>query len=275
MNLIYYKADIGNFGDDLNPWLWEKIFGDFSEYQECVDFYGIGSILDSRFESENRKIIFGSGIRDFLFNPQLNENTDVRFVRGPISAKVFGNCNYITDAAYCLGLLERKKAKKKYSLAYMPYFRHVPFFNWGLFEKYSGIKVIIPTNSVEQVLQEIDESEQLLTSAMHGAIVADIYRVPWMRVKLSSMGSESSIVSELKWCDWYKSLNFEEINSLTFGFTFNYQTNNKLKDFIKGILLAYKLKKFAYHLSADDIYKERLEMLQEQISSMKENYLKR
>ena len=28
MKLYYYKAPLGNFGDDLNPWLWPRLLPD-------------------------------------------------------------------------------------------------------------------------------------------------------------------------------------------------------------------------------------------------------
>ena len=42
MELFYFKSEKGNFGDDLNPWLWGEIFGDLSKYQCDIDFIGIG-----------------------------------------------------------------------------------------------------------------------------------------------------------------------------------------------------------------------------------------
>ena len=48
MNLTYFKADIGNFGDDLNLWLWPQLLGSFDEYPANLYFVGIGSILDHR-----------------------------------------------------------------------------------------------------------------------------------------------------------------------------------------------------------------------------------
>lgn len=271
MNLIYWKSDIGNFGDDLNPWLWERIFGDFSKYTNDIDFVGIGSQLDTPFENERRKIIFGAGIRDFLFNPKLDK-LDIRFVRGPYSAKVFNNCRYITDAAYCLALLEKKEYKKKYNVSYMPYFRHVPFFDWTFFEKWSGIKVILPTNPVEQIIQEINESRNLLTSAMHGAIVADIYRVPWMRVKYSEFLGESLLTSELKWADWLQSMDLTKTETHTLGFTLNYKSNSKLNDIVKTKILINKFKHSHFILTDQSVFDSKICQLAEQVEFIKEKY---
>lgn len=42
---------------------------------------------------------------------------------------------------------------------------------------------------------------------MHGAILADILRVPWHRFIMSTPFSEGSMVSEFKWNDWLYSIN--------------------------------------------------------------------
>jgi succinoglycan biosynthesis protein ExoV len=74
MKVIYYQDPLGNFGDELNRWLWPQIFGraitGFGHHgvetraennAEDLLFYGIGTILDDRIPEQPEKIIFGSG----------------------------------------------------------------------------------------------------------------------------------------------------------------------------------------------------------------------
>ncbi|WP_165043410.1 polysaccharide pyruvyl transferase family protein [Dysgonomonas sp. ZJ709] len=274
MNLIYWKSDIGNLGDDLNPWLWERIFGDFSNYSDDYDFVAIGSILTNKIEDDRKKIIFGSGIRDFLYNPNFQNGSDVRFVRGPVSSKVFNNAPYITDAAYCLGLLEKEVYEKKYETSYIPYFRQVHTFDWKSFEKWSGMKVILPTNPIEQVIKEINESKNIIASAMHGAILADIYRIPWIRARFSSLVGESTMISELKWFDWHKSIGIDDLRPITFGFTINYKSKNFLSDFTKGMMMINKFKKAHYFLSDQSLFEKKINELKDQVEYIKDRYIK-
>jgi len=273
VNLIYFKSDIGNFGDDLNPWLWNKIFGDFENYNSDVDFVGIGSILDNRiFENrENKKVIFGSGVRDFDFRINEYENVDIRFVRGPISSRLT-NSDFITDAAYALRQVETENVLKKYKISYIPYFRNYYNFNWRLFEKILGIHVINPCEDIEKVIGEIKSSETILTTAMHGAILADLFRIPWMRVKFTKNGNETNLTSELKWNDWLMSVGLKNINTHYLDFDLNYIVGKKK--------LAYNLlqfyRKFKYNdfiLSKDDKIAEIDERICKEISEVKDIYL--
>jgi len=276
MNLFFYNAIDGNFGDDLNPWLWSKLLGDFNNYKD-VDFVGIGSILDERInKGKNKKIIFGAGIRDLIFSPR--GNFDVRFVRGPLSSKVFGNSNYITDSAYCLALLEKKylNIKKQYDCSIIPYFRHRKIINWKLFEKITGIHVIFPDSDVEGVIEEIGKSEKIICGAMHGAIIADVLRVPWKRLRFGTHGSESYFTSEIKWHDWlysmeiYSPIEVININRKLFEYS---KTGNKISSLILFIDSIKKIRNNNnFYLSNEIVFKEKIELLAIEIEKFKIDY---
>jgi len=271
MNIIYFKSDIGNFGDDLNPWLWEQLFGDFSSYKKDLDFIGIGSILDTRINSDNAKLVFGSGVRDFDFDINEISNLEISFVRGPISSRLTNNSNYITDAAYALRLLPQKNYTKKYKTSIIPYFRHAYQFNWKLFEKFTGIHVIMPTQPVEKVIEEINQSENILAVAMHGAILADIYRVPWMRVKFSKHGHESALTSELKWNDWLRSIDIKDPSIHSFDFNFN-QELSKPKQWFALVMMRLKFKNNRFILSSDKVVKTIDKKMKEAVDQFKTKY---
>lgn len=273
MNIIYFKSDIGNFGDDLNPWLWKQVLGDFENYRDDLDFIGIGSILDERIKSDNAKVVFGSGVRDFQLDISTISKLDILFVRGPISSVVTRTNTYISDAAYALRLLPKKTYTKKYKLSIVPYFRHANQFNWRMFERITGIHVILPTQEVERVIDEINASEQILASAMHGAILADIYRVPWMRVKFSKHGSESALTSEIKWTDWLLSIDLEKAPTHVFDFTLNHR-KSKLKTFYCILMMRLKFRRNTFINSKDSVINEIDKKIAIQISKFKEKYKK-
>ncbi len=212
MNYVYFKAKQGNFGDDLNGWLWPQFFG--PDNLEDDYFIGIGSILFKESKllkslSNKKKIIFGSGIRP-AYKPFIIDDTwDVQFLRGPLSAGALGNKHeYISDSAYALRLTKGFKqlitTEKKYKISVIPYFHSLKYFDWENLCQKLGYHYISPLSEagVEHTMQEIASSEHIITEAMHGAIVADALRVPWSRFILTTPYTEGQMISEFKWMDW-------------------------------------------------------------------------
>ncbi len=222
MKLIYYKSDIGNFGDDLNMWLWPKLFGDnFFDDSKTACFVGIGSILDEKsnlmkdVQRFSVKHVFGSGVRSINTNLKFDDSYKVAFYRGPYSAlKMEGEAsNYISDGAYGIVFTDFYKKlvsenKKKYEVSFIPYFRSESKVNWEKMCLSNGWNYISPTeNNLELTLKKIAESKYIITEAMHGAILADAFRVPWKRVRFHAHINETEAVSEFKWNDWLSSIN--------------------------------------------------------------------
>ena len=224
MNLIYYKSEKGNFGDDLNLWLWPQIFGEnFLKEDLDIAFFGIGSILieDSKFiEMANQhktKIIFGTGVRSINEHLQLDDSWKLLFVRGPYSSlKITGDIqHYIADGAYYISLLPQYEkylsTPKKYKVSFIPYFQSVDKVDWKSICEEMSWNLILPTDtSVEDFIMEVAASEQVISEAMHGTMIADIMRVPWKRLRFYAHQYEGEKVSEWKWNDWLLSIGISE-----------------------------------------------------------------
>ncbi|MEP7279775.1 MAG: polysaccharide pyruvyl transferase [Bacteroidota bacterium] len=220
MKYVVVKSRRDNFGDDLNGWLWPQIFKDIPENDDSY-FLGIGTILlhnSTIFKGigNAKKIVFGSGFRpsESYKNFKADDLTDIKFLRGPLSAQALNNqYEYITDAAYAIRHLDQfqglKNTEKKYEISVMPYFLSTEFFNWERICRQLGFHYISPLaeKGVAFTLQEIASSRYLITEAMHGAIAADLLRVPWHRFVLSTPHTEGELVSQFKWADWLQSIN--------------------------------------------------------------------
>lgn len=275
MNLIYYKSKIGNFGDDLNELIWDELIPNYAIKKTNVDLVGIGSILDDRLDNSRPKIILGSGIRDFLYTP--NPQTiisELSFVRGPVSAKVM-SLPFITDSAYAYALTKSYKdlatINKKFKISYIPYFEQVHNFDWDLFSKITNFHVIRPTDPIDQVLLEVSQSEKIITSAMHGAIIADIFRIPWLRLKFAKQGNEKSLISELKWTDWQASIYIDNAYEINCDLNLNVQ-NNWVSSGMKSLLIKNKCKYLKFNLSKDEIYHKKIYDLKNHIAKLN-NYI--
>jgi succinoglycan biosynthesis protein ExoV len=205
MLLYYYKDEIGNFGDDLNEWLWPRLFG--KDMQEMFDsetlFLGIGSILDEHVPFEKTKVVLGSGYA-YSSPPKVDEKWHFFSVRGPLTAKTLGIDSKlaITDAAIlCTPFLDLYSGSRG-KISFMPHHRNANL-PWEEICDFHDIQFISPCDGVEVCLKKISESEKLITEAMHGAIIADCMRIPWIPVK--TFGG----INDFKWKDWTLSLEME------------------------------------------------------------------
>ncbi len=220
MYLEYCTTKLGNFGDDLNPWMFPQLMPKaFEDPNDRIAFLGIGTILDQkRVERENlgankANIVFSSGA-GFGAKPQLNSSWHVYCVRGHHTARQLGvgEDKVIADGAYLLRtLINFKNTEKKYKLAFIPHHRSEDYTDWSKICEQSGVQFISMRQPVEQVLQQMLEAETIITEAMHGAIVADALRIPWIPVSYSP-----KFMVE-KWLDFSGALNLDlNVNALPF-----------------------------------------------------------
>ncbi|WP_066220671.1 polysaccharide pyruvyl transferase family protein [Formosa haliotis] len=268
MKLIYYKSDNGNFGDDLNVWLWPQLFGDhfFDTDSDCA-FFGVGSILiaNSKFIDEantfKHKVIFGTGVRSVNESVVLNDSWEVMFLRGPYSSlKLMGDLDhYIADAAYCLALLPKYNSylatPKAYKISFIPYFKSLDKVNWQKICDMLGWHLISPTHlSVEEFILEVAASESVISEAMHGTILADVLRVPWKRCRFYAHVYEGEKVSEWKWNDWLLSIGFSENTFIDATL----KPKKGFKNLLKPMLKFKDLKKVCRRLEHHDTIDFRL-----------------
>ncbi|MBT9097140.1 polysaccharide pyruvyl transferase family protein [Methylovulum psychrotolerans] len=217
MKIVHYQALNGNYGDELNKWLWPKIFTglirgyclhgiEFQQInnQESRLFYGIGTILDDRIPPAPRKIIFGAGT-GYGSPVLIDSQYAISFVRGPLTAKALKiDASYaVTDPAILLrNYIE--PAHKIHRVSFMPHIDSVAASDfWQTICQKLDIHYISPRGQdVEAISSAIAASDLLITEAMHGAIVADTLRVPWVPVC-------SRHINNFKWTDWCLSLGLE------------------------------------------------------------------
>jgi succinoglycan biosynthesis protein ExoV len=90
---------------------------------------------------------------------------------------------------------------RKHDIAFMPHHRSAGGGFWRKACDALGIHYIDPRGfDIERVVRDVSASRLMIAEAMHGAIVADAFRVPWIAV--SSVGE----TNDFKWQDWCGSL---------------------------------------------------------------------
>ncbi len=108
----------------------------------------------------------------------------------------------VTDPAVLVRAIDFQRSPKTRRISYMPHCSSARNVDWSRICERVGLGFIDPQQSVEEVLRGICSTEILITEAMHGAIVADALRTPWLPVA-------SSAILELKWHDWCQSLGLQ------------------------------------------------------------------
>jgi succinoglycan biosynthesis protein ExoV len=204
MRLVHFRGPNGerNFGDELGPWLWARLLGNTFDDNPDEIFLGIGTILNDRVPQARRVFVFGSGVGYGGRPPRLTEDWSIYCVRGPLSADALGigRENAITDPGVLVRLFCPPGASTiAHRFSYMPHWRST-CEDWRSVCAAAGFGYIDPRADVDTVLEAIRTTGVLVTEAMHGAIVADALRIPWIPVK------SSSAVLEFKWQDWCASL---------------------------------------------------------------------
>ena len=203
MQLYYFKGSRPNFGDDLNPWLWPRLLNhDLFNDDDRELFLGIGSILYDSFPNDRKKIVFGSGYGGYTNLPVIDETWEFRFVRGKITAGLLNIDENLAfgDSAILVRSCVAMNGDKKHGISFMPHWESTLYGAWDRVCEAAGIHFIDPCAATEDVLDDIVSSEVLIAEAMHGAIVADALRVPWIPVK------PIQEQHQMKWHDWASAL---------------------------------------------------------------------
>lgn len=203
MKLYYFSDPNGNFGDDLNPWLWPKLIPEINSVEDADSWLvGIGTLLNHRLPATGDLHVMGSGVG---YGDAMRKDTACHFhaVRGFKSAKALGlpNNAVVTDAAVLLravGVPHAGLPREKVGVMFTG--RSLTNYDWESICQRLGYLFISCHWPVDKVLAEIQRCDVLITEAMHGAIVADALRVPWVPVTCSEG------VLRFKWEDWLSSL---------------------------------------------------------------------
>lgn len=209
---LFYATDgRGNFGDDLNQWLWKQLlperFADRSDNWVSV----IGTIIDeAKMPEGDKKIVFSSGFG--MGAPPKNikdKSWDVVCVRGPLTAEILDlpADKAVTDGALLLAALpeyaEPVLEDQRRGVYFMP---HHDAFTWGGWKEaaeQAGVEFLDPRDDSKETIEKIRYAKLVICDAMHSAIVSDTFRTPWVPVRATLN------VNVFKWTDWCCSMGLE------------------------------------------------------------------
>lgn len=217
--IFIQKLDQENYGDLLGKYLVQKISGKQAVWQRANKFYlknwwlplyvTIGSILE---HVGAHCTVWGSGI--ISRNAQVAGATFLA-VRGPLSQQRLLELGYDCPAIYgdpalLLPRYYHPQVDKKYKLGVIPHINDYEEVNeW--YKNDSNIKVInFRTNDVEQTTRELLECESIISSSLHGVIVAHAYNIPAIQVQFSDRIYGDGV----KYHDYYLSVDLETYDAI-------------------------------------------------------------
>jgi succinoglycan biosynthesis protein ExoV len=158
-------------------------------------------------------------------------------------------------------------------IGFMPHHYSARLGDWRLICRDANMQYIDPEHPVETVLHQIQRCKLLITEAMHGAIIADALRVPWIPVK------SYSHILEFKWNDWSDSveLPYDPVRLMPI-WQLNEQASwwRRTVHFAKRTYLARVLKAVARsgraQLSAASVMDARIAELYTRLAQLKSRY---
>ncbi len=211
-------VDIPNMGDQLNKLIIKELYHK-ETYNEAVSYSnmtGIGSLMEALFcenecadEVDYPIYVWGTGFNcDVSLHGKKPVRKNIKYccVRGYDSKKKLED--YYGEAIKCSvgdpGLLayylQEANITKRFSIGIIPHWREneLSIVN-DLYRNYANPLLINLRNPPELVLHQIAECETIITSSLHGAVVADAFGIPNVLVKVSDMPSTDGF----KYGDYY------------------------------------------------------------------------
>lgn len=197
-----------NFGDDINPFLLRTLFKPSIIESEAICLVGIGTIIGDATTKAighyQKKVVFSSGIGYYSLDSAFDDSWDFACVRGPNTAKKLG---LPAERAICDGAIlladayPPLQAGARSGTVFIPHINSTEYSKAGLAQICAklGLDYLPPSAPFETFIEKVRSASLVLTEAMHGAILADALRTPWIALNYL-------FHNRFKWEDWFLSI---------------------------------------------------------------------
>ncbi len=185
-------------------WLWDTLLPGFRDWDQKHWLVGVGTVLSVALPSPPSYLVIGSGV-GYGTIPKNREDWEIRCVRGPKSAKALGlpaNAGIIDPAALISRLTEITPSRGSGRDVFIPHCDSdlKTDYDWPEICAAADMDYLSPRGESKAVIAAIAGAKRIITESMHGAILADAFRVPWHPVSLVHD------FNDFKWRDWGESL---------------------------------------------------------------------
>ena len=221
---LYWWNESPNFGDSLSPLLIDRLFSRRSVWSalEEAELTACGSLLQWITPIQANRAaelaVWGSG---FIFpNEPPPALTKVHYyaVRGAQSA-AFAGLTHTSVPLGDPGLLASRvvpKSPAKYAVGLVPHLWHRDNNEFRrLAVEFEGSLLIDVTRDPQKLLEEISSCELIVSSSLHGLVVADSYGIPnaWVSASPDSFGGR------YKFDDYYSAFSASQRAPMTLDAT--------------------------------------------------------
>lgn len=199
INLYYWKRAFEgnkyNVGDLLSKYIVEKITGRQVQYKSISNnsFVAIGSMINNSTLSHHANF-WGTGVMDQYVN--YVPGNKFYAVRGPLTRHTLISAGYdcpdiFGDPALLLPEFYNPPKRKKYKLGLICHWRHRGILNFS--EETIFIDILRKESEVLNFIDEINQCEYIISSSLHGIIVANAYGIPakWFTVDSRPLEKDS------------------------------------------------------------------------------------
>lgn len=264
----YYWSDQKNFGDRLMPLIIGKLFPDVKLESVSLDnaeLIGVGSLL-TFFNSwhyqhlfyngkKNRRVFWGTGMLTSDM-PKSIPNSELVLVRGELTKKEMnlGKDIPVGDPGLLMSLVIPKQQGTD-KIMIVPHYLDYDSDKLEKFKHNDYFEILDVRESPEKIIKKISSSSFVMSSSLHGLIIADSYQIPNVLYNISgninffkyddyysATGGEKKVVND--------SIELLDIDYLTF-LKNSYQPIQNLEMIQENILESFPFK------NMDDVVKWR------------------
>ncbi|WP_207100517.1 glycosyltransferase family 2 protein [Paracoccus shandongensis] len=220
IKLYWFRRNAGagiNFGDDLGPLVVKQLTGREIEWAAAADcdLASVGSILSqvSRDAARNARkssiLVWGSGLITNDPSP-LHRSLDLLAIRGELTRDTLGLPDLPLGDPGIFAADVVPAGAREYAWGIVPHYSQRRSKEIRDLAKAHDCLLIDPTNDPVKVLRDISSCEAILSSSLHGLIVADSYGIPCCWLNVPSHKSHEFKFAD--YCSGVRRWNFDEVS---------------------------------------------------------------
>lgn len=225
IRLFFYRSREGipNFGDELSQQVVEFVTSRPVKRtgRMTCDMTAIGSILDRYFRPQARLIpairkklnrpilVWGSGL--IKEKQYANHSFRLSAVRGKLTRNALGgdlNTKLGDPALFASAMMRGSKTRS--GIGIVPHFTDKNHHMVNSIAKIPGVKIIDVERNGPEVCADIGECAVILSSSLHGLIVADSFKIPNYRLAFN----ERLVGGDFKFLDYASAINRKNIDAI-------------------------------------------------------------